>query len=113
MPEKLPALDHQRVPSPDFSHLLVTKRRKGRPECVAPHTTEATAWVIGWGLGLKIFRLEGFCDPFERFSEPSCGLGLLDLIQVDGNSAFTDELIVTLHPFHRFLCRLAAVRARN
>ena len=26
-------------PSPDFSHLLVTKQRKGRPECVAPRVT--------------------------------------------------------------------------
>jgi len=29
--------------NPHFSHLLVTKRRKGRPGCVAPRTTEAPA----------------------------------------------------------------------
>ncbi len=33
-------------PSPDFSHLLVTKRRKGLPECVAPRATEAPANVL-------------------------------------------------------------------
>ncbi len=32
--------------SPHFSHLLVTKRRKGRPECVAPRATEAPANVL-------------------------------------------------------------------
>ena len=32
--------------SPNFSHLLVTKRRKGRPECVAPRATEAPANVL-------------------------------------------------------------------
>lgn len=67
----------------------------------------------GVRIGLKVFRLESFCDPFEGFFEPSCGLGCLGVIQVDGGSAFTDELIVTLHPFHRFLGRLAAVRASD
>ena len=32
--------------SPDFSHLLVTKRRKGQPECVAPRATEAPVNVL-------------------------------------------------------------------
>ncbi len=32
--------------SPDFSHLLVTKRWKGRTECVAPRATEAPANVL-------------------------------------------------------------------
>ncbi len=64
-------------------------------------------------MGLEVFRFEGLCDPFEGFSEPSCGLGFLDFIQVDGSSAFTDEFLVTLHPFHRLLGPLSAIRARD
>jgi len=37
--------------SPDFSHPLVTKRRKGRPECVAPRARDRgprkrTVWYV-------------------------------------------------------------------
>ncbi len=40
------SLGATRISSPRFSHLLVTKRRKGRPECVAPRATEAPANVL-------------------------------------------------------------------
>ncbi len=40
------SLGATRTSSPRFSHLLVTKRRKGRPECAAPRATEAPANVL-------------------------------------------------------------------
>ncbi len=64
-------------------------------------------------MGLQAFRLEGRCDPFEGLYEPSCGLGFLGFIQVDGSSAFTGEFLVTLHPCHRLHGPLTAIRARD
>ncbi len=37
---------HFMMASPDYAEVLVTKRRKRRPECVAPRATEAPAKVL-------------------------------------------------------------------
>ncbi len=44
--------------SPNFSHLLVTKRRKGRPECAAPRDDRGprkrTVWYVEEAGGTRL-----------------------------------------------------------